>query len=272
MNAEKILQSDVLDILFENRNKDYGAYNLRKNYNRRLFQSIGFTCLIAVLLAMLQSMKPPKSVFNPANTPDSTILIDLPKERHIDEPKQQQRKPETAVVNDAPITVVPDRDVRDTIPSQQTLADNTLGTSNKPGDTNTGIEVDPGPPSAGGDGVDINEKPVEPAFDDVNPRDYAQVMPEFPGGMIALQKFMLKHLQQPDNIEPGQKVVVRAKFVVDKEGNITEIDIIQSGRKDLDKEVIRVVKKMPKWKPGLQSGRPVAVYFNLPVSFVNNEE
>jgi protein TonB len=96
-------------------------------------------------------------------------------------------------------------------------------------------------------------------------------MPEFPGGKEALIRFLQKNLQQPNDFEEGQKVTVIASFVVDKDGSITGINITQHGRNDLDNEVVRVIKKMPRWKPGLQNGRSVAVYYKVPVTFVSTE-
>lgn len=61
-----------------------------------------------------------------------------------------------------------------------------------------------------------------------------------------------------------------AKFVVDKNGNISDVQITQNGREDLDDEVTRVINKMPNWKPGLQNGLPNAVYFRMPITFINN--
>jgi len=70
-------------------------------------------------------------------------------------------------------------------------------------------------------------------------------------------------------MEEDSKIVVIAKFVVDKSGNIENIEILNSGRADLDEEVKRVIKKMPQWKPGMQAGKAVDVYFKLPVTFTN---
>ena len=115
-----------------------------------------------------------------------------------------------------------------------------------------------------GDGQNI-EQPVEPV-EPATPLIKAEVMPEFPGGMEAFKKFMLRNLRQPD-LSEGEKVVVRVQFVVDADGSIKNMNILQSGG-GLDSEVIRVVGKMPKWKPGVQNGRFVAVYFTLPVTFL----
>ena len=97
-------------------------------------------------------------------------------------------------------------------------------------------------------------------------------MPEYPGGIEALKKFMLKNLRQPDDLQPGEKILVMASFVVNKNGQIEQVKIINGGRTDLNKEVQRVINKMPFWKPGLQNGNTVAVYFNLPVTFISTED
>jgi len=93
-------------------------------------------------------------------------------------------------------------------------------------------------------------------------------MPEFPGGLEALKKFLLKNIRQPDDLQPGERIVVLASFIVARNGGIEQMKIINSGRADLDKEVLRVIGKMPSWKPGVQNGHEVSVYFNLPVTFI----
>ena len=107
---------------------------------------------------------------------------------------------------------------------------------------------------------------------DETPLSQAEEMPEYPGGIDALKKFMLKNLRQPDDLQPGEKIIVKAFFVVNKDGKIGQVKIISTGRNDLDKEVERVINNMPLWKPGKQNANAVAVYFNLPVTFVNTGE
>ena len=82
---------------------------------------------------------------------------------------------------------------------------------------------------------------------------------------------MQRNLKQPNDMEEAQKLVVVAEFVVDREGNISDLKIIQHARADLDAEVLRVIKKMPAWKPGMQNGRKVPVFCKLPVTFVASE-
>ena len=99
--------------------------------------------------------------------------------------------------------------------------------------------------------------------------EHAERMPEFPGGIEALKRFLLKNLTMPPNdLDPGTVVKVTARFVVDGEGHVQNIEITQPADPSFNKEVKRVILKMPDWKPGQQNHHPVSVYFNLPVNFV----
>lgn len=99
--------------------------------------------------------------------------------------------------------------------------------------------------------------------------DQVEVKPEFPGGMPALVKYLQENIKYPSAAlaEKAQgKAFVR--FVVEKDGSITNTEIIKStGNIYLDNEALRVASNMPKWKPGMQQGKPVRVFFMLPVSF-----
>lgn len=99
--------------------------------------------------------------------------------------------------------------------------------------------------------------------------DQVEVKPEFPGGMPALVKYLQENIKYPSAAlaEKAQgKAFVR--FVVEKDGSITNTEIIKStGNIYLDEEALRVASNMPKWKPGMQQGKPVRVFFMLPVSF-----
>ena len=100
----------------------------------------------------------------------------------------------------------------------------------------------------------------------------AEVMPEFPGGIEALKRYLLKNLRMSENnLESGVLVRVMARFIVGADGKVRDIEIIQAAEVVFNTEVKRVISKMPDWKPGSQNHRNVAVYFNLPVNFINAE-
>ena len=102
--------------------------------------------------------------------------------------------------------------------------------------------------------------------------DFADVMPEFPGGIEALKRYLVRNLRMPESsMEPGTTVHVIARFVVGEDGKVRDIEIIKEADAVFNIEVKRVISKMPDWKPGSQNHRNVAVYFNLPVNFVSAE-
>ncbi len=96
--------------------------------------------------------------------------------------------------------------------------------------------------------------------------------PEFPGGPEAWSKFLNRHLQTPADLEAGEKKTVLISFLVDADGSVTGFKVVRSGGNAFDNEVIRVLKKMPKWKPAIQNGHPVVVPFTQPVTFVGFEQ
>ena len=99
--------------------------------------------------------------------------------------------------------------------------------------------------------------------------EVVEQMPEFPGGgMAAALEYIQKNMQYPESAkENGTQGRAMVQFVVDKEGNVTEPKVIRSVDKELDAEAIRLVKSMPKWKPGMQKGQAVAVKYTMPVLF-----
>lgn len=98
--------------------------------------------------------------------------------------------------------------------------------------------------------------------------NFPEVMPEFPGGTDALMSFLTKNIRYPEDArEMGIQGKVICKFVVEPNGEVTNISILRGVHPSCDQEAIRVLKKMPVWKPGMQYGRKVRVYYNLPIVF-----
>lgn len=275
MKPENILQSDFLDILFENRNKAYGAYLLRKNYSNRLFKSLAATIAVAFAFVLVYYVH---SIFFKKET-DATIMFT---EVHLEPlPEVQPKKNEEPKPKEKPLSkpiaqeayaapeIVEDDKADKPLPAVSDLNDKLISTVTRDGDAFSANEIAP----RATEGVKEGDSPapIAEVIEEVQaPLLHAQVMPEFPGGMEAFRKFMLRNLRQPGNLEEGVKVVVRVQFVVDANGEITNLKVVQSGE-ELDKEVIRVINKMPRWKAGMQNGKNVPVYFTLPVTFLGPE-
>jgi protein TonB len=97
---------------------------------------------------------------------------------------------------------------------------------------------------------------------------FVEVMPEFPGGRDAMNTFIGKNLRYPaDALEAKLQGTVFITFIVNKDGSISQIIVLRGVSPSLDKEAIRVVKSMPKWRPGSMNGKTVRTQFNLPVKF-----
>ena len=271
MLPDKIMQSDLLDILFENRNKNYGAYAIRKSYNKTLLYATGITLFIATAFSFSQFIhhKNDTVLSGPlVYIPDQDLVkvIEAPKKPEPVESKPVEKKVSQKVYSDP---VISDKIESTEMPMQEHLEKSIIGAKNIIGKDFDGTIQPPVET-----GVEKGTEPVNlpTPVKEEKILNKAQVMPEYPGGIEALKKFMLKNLRQPDDLQAGEKIIVRASFVVNKQGKIEQEKIMANGREDLDKEVIRVINRMPLWKPGMQNGTTVSVYFNLPVTFLGAEE
>ena len=268
MLPNEIMQSDMLDVLFEHRNKTYGAYPLRRNYNKRLLLALILTLFVAAIFSMLQLLH---------RDTDHTYarivtIIDDPHFISLPPVQPQLQPPVTAphspahfreVINSTPVIVSEEQPT--TMPTIEDVTNSIMGNEITAGEITGGNLV--APQSNAGNVQTETATPIAPVADN-SPLVTAEFMPEFPGGIEALRKFLLKNIRQPDDLQAGDKIVVLVSFVVSENGEIENEKVIRSGRDDLDKEVLRVIGKMPVWKPGRQNGHEVPVYFNLPVTFL----
>ncbi len=126
---------------------------------------------------------------------------------------------------------------------------------------------------SGYESVEIDEKAIAalPIPDVSTPMSDPDVMPEFPGGMTALTKFLERNLTNPRDLDLGERITVRAKFVVGFDGKLKAFNVIEDGGSLFNNEVMRVLKKMPTWIPGKANGRNVSVYYTIPVKFINED-
>ncbi len=269
MNAEKILQSNLLDILFENRNKQYGAYALRSQYNKQLYKALGFIFIITILILLLSQVKKdvvksfvfiipdPKPILLPV--PDIPIPPVVPK---APAPRPSGSNSSTTAFTSNLIVTA---DSLSKIPLPANLDSMAIGTISQAGKGKKIIGVESGPVEIKKDGPDVN------GADKEMPLPFAEVMPEFPGGKNALQKFLERNLQSPGDIDAGDFVSVKIRFIVGYDGVLKGFQLVEDGGKLFNNEVIRVLKKMPQWIPGKSRGENVSVYYTIPVKFTASE-
>jgi periplasmic protein TonB len=272
MEPLAILSSDPLDILFENRNKKYGAYTLRKYYPRRLLISLVTIFSLVVLSSLFYWFSPSGSGNIILRNFDPDIHLNLVNlDKKIERPVLLTvrtivpKKPAVTIFN-TPL-IVADQKAPRPMATVDKIQDQVIGVNNLAGDADKGEIQTNGNAESGV----VGQKPeTEEKKETV--LKIAEVMPEFPGGIEALKRFLQKNLRMPDNgLETGEQVKVIARFVVGPDGRVRDIEIIQAAGAVFNQEVKRVIGKMPDWKPGSQNQRNVAVYFNLPVYFVGSD-
>ena len=267
MTNKEILQADLLDILFEHRNKLYGAYALRKTYTRRLGLALGVALSIILLFVLMSFIKKNNNGdFNRQHDDvvKLTQLIIPEDEPEEPEPIKEKSKPQ-AEADYQKIVVVPDIEADPDIVENDDLEHKNIGNQNIEGDIPDDIVHSQ--PESNGDGDVVIKEPEKNNEAPLPSRE-----PSFPGGPAAWLKFLQRSLQAPDDIEPGKRIEVYVRFWVDIDGSVSKAEIIKSGGNAFDKEVLRVLKKMPRWEPALQAGRPIAVAYQQPVIFIGEEQ
>lgn len=265
MTSQQILQSDLLDILFEKRNKLYGAYSLRKNYPKELLKAMGVTALLVLCLLFFGSST--KKVATIVDEKPPLVITEVspiePKKPEPLKPQQPQTPPVKQVKLSSNIVAVDH--VPDPVAKQDDISDALPGNTNVAGPPAVGLQPPQLPPVEGSGTAEA--PPVEKKEPPLPSR-----APQFPGGTQAWLNFLGKHLRPVQDLEPGEKRSCLIRFSVDEEGAVTNFVVVQSGGSEFDNEVIRVLKKMPKWLPAIQNGKPAAVSFTQPVTFVAQEE
>ena len=269
------------DLVFEGKNKDFGAYVIRTESTKRHNMAVLWTLIGAIAVGLLSwGLVTANKILEErrlANQGDQTeIFMDLNTEEPEAEPEQQRVEPEKPevlpeeVLKSVKVTelqIVEDDKVKkeDEIKTQDELKetetafgqkDNEKGTEDRNVTRTLKEEV-------------VVEKPVEKKEEKKEEifRSVEQ-MPQFPGGEAALMKYLQSHINYPpmaaENNVQGRVVV---QFVVDKTGKVGEVKVVRSVDKDLDKEAVRVCKSLPKFTPGRQNGQAVSVWYTLPVTF-----
>lgn len=271
MEANKILSADILDIIFDGKNKDYGAYELRKTYNRRITRALvitGSVALLALLGSVLSSTLSDKG--------DSKVKMN---EMTIQDIKQEEKKeppppppppppkqepPKVEMKQFTPPVIKKDEEVEKPPPPQEELKEAKIDVVNVEGVKDQGIvapvEID--------QGKQIVE--VKKEEDENKIFDKVEIEASFPGGDSKWRQYLERNANgqvATDNGAPEGTYTTLVQFVVDKEGNISDVRALTNHGYGMEEEAIRVIKKGPKWTPAVQNGRQVKAYRKQPITF-----
>lgn len=277
MSQIDLIDNKWSDLMFENRNKEYGAYVLRRQTGRRNVAAILavlllFACVMVYMVAKNAYDEYQKThQIHDQVTELTTLKQEKKKDAKVERKeivKQQEvekvvEKVKSSVKFTAPV-IKKDDEVKpeDEMKTQEEIMDSkvAVGFANVVGNDENGEvlkakEV-------------IATEPVKPKEEENKVFDVVEQMPSFPGGNSALMQFLSKNIKYPVVAEEnGIQGRVICTFVVERDGRVTDVHVVKSVDPSLDKEAVRVVSSMPNWIPGKQNGSAVRVKYTLPVTF-----
>jgi periplasmic protein TonB len=260
-----ILKNQWVEIVFEGRNKLYGAYDLRKSNRKTSTKAL----IIGALLFSLAVAAPliisliPKS--EEEDTLDKVVVltkVNLPPKKveppKLNAPPPPPPPPKVDQVKFVKPVVAKAEEVVEEPPKIVDLKEKKIGAETIKGDPDAVLTVAPA-----GKGPKTSQV-VEESDDQVYNTAGIEVKPEFPGGMDKFYSFVGKNYRTPE--EEGLKGKVYVTFVVEKDGSLTDIKVLRDIGYGTGKEAIRVLQRSPRWNPGIQNGKPVRVLYSLPIS------
>jgi protein TonB len=261
-----LYRSEWLELVFDDRNKSYGAYDLRKHYAETLLKALGITLLSAICLFEGYNIVLQHQDHEIVHIVDLNPPIQPPpvsQTRHIIPPKIQEQHQQThaPTIRYPRMVETVDQQAENppTVIELQTAAISTETKKGDPGDATLNI-TDPGPASSGMNVVTETNVVVDMRS--------VEIMPAFPGGEAAWSKFLQKNLRYTQQaLDAGISGKVFVSFVVEKDGHLSDITVDRGVGYGLDEETVRVLKLVPPWKPGIQNGRPVRVRYTMPFNF-----
>lgn len=280
MTNQNIYSDRWLDLVFENRNKEYGAYQLRKENPTTTLKALGIGCLLitfAVSIPMLLNKfgekpvaiaddfivilaQPSKLIFPPEQKPDvqaAAPLTHKSEENKVkDVNKQNLIDPEITNAENAVTDINTNKEASTN--SDQPKEGSVLGSENG------GIE--------GGTGTSLTSNSNENVEGEKNVHVTAVLdrQPTFPGGMDKFYTYVAQNFKTPEN-QISHAIKVYVSFIIETDGTMTNITVPRNPGYGLDKEAIRVLKNLKtKWTPGIMNGKPVRTFYNLPILVQQN--
>ena len=274
MSKIDLISSDWVDLVFEGRNKAYGAYRLRKSTTKRNILAMVAVVILLVVAFIILTVK--------NFVDEQRAKVAMTQVAELTNYKQPEKKAE---VKQKKIEVEPERvvervksSIKFTAPvikkDEEVKPDEELKTQDELMSTKTAIGTFDvkGNDDANGEILKAKEviaEPEPPKHEEENKVfDIVEQQPLFPGGPAALMKYLSENTKYPVVAqENGVQGRVTVQFVVEKDGSISDVHVLRGVDPSLDKEAVRVVKSMPRWTPGKQNGITVRVNYRVPVLF-----
>ena len=275
MESNKILTADILDIIFDGRNKQYGAYELRKTYNQRLTKALIYTAALGILIFLISIVSDAVGKKGPVEI--EVVDTEMGKAKNNEPPpppqppQPQQQAPPPPPVNQikfTPPVVKKDEEVKEDEKVKEIEEDQQISTQTIEGDKEAVVQA-----PIEDKGTQIVEAPKSDDEDKIFTKVENEA--EFPGGNAAWTRYLQKSLDgfnPAENGAPPGKYQVIVRFIVSKDGSISDVQAETSHGYGMEEQAIKCIKKGPNWKPALQNGRNVNAYRRQPVTYVVEEQ
>ena len=265
-----IFNQQWIDVVFAGRNKEYGAYQLRRDNGRNARTALIIAVIVFALVisantiinfitGFIPKAKEKVKITNVVLAPPPVDIKKPPPP-----PPPEPPKPKVDQVKFPPPVVKPDVEVKEKPPTIEDLKIADPGQKDVKGDKNADVTIDE---PVGNADTKVTEDDGNKIFTSV------EQVPEFPGGLDAFARYLSKNIRYPavarENNTQGRVIV---SFVCEKDGSLTDVKGARGIGDGCDEEAVRVIKASPHWKPGIQNGRPVRVAYSVPINFTLSEE
>lgn len=259
MEKLQILSADLLDILFEGRNKSYGAYELRKTYDRRILYALSGTVFLSLLFVVGSLLANAKKASSTVELVTTFELENFKKEEpkpELPKPIPKEEPPKVEMAKVTPPKIVADDEVKedDEVKPVDDLENTRIGTINQEGAKEDGVIA----PPVENTGIGVEAPKIEKDIDEVFTT--VQIEAQFPGGIEGWRRFLERNLNKDiasENGAPSADYSVIISFIVNKDGIISDVRAENDPGYGTKAEAIRVIQKGPRWTPAIQNGRNV---------------
>ena len=273
MSKLSLYETKWTDLVFENKNKEYGAYQLRQETSKNSFAALFMALLIIATIGSVSALvskfspidvnpAPPENITDPFTVVDLTPRIEQPK---TVQPIEQQQAAATSSETDQLVNP-------EIVTTEQATTEIATNTNNVPVSDNTSATGTTGvtnvlPSTGGGEAV----QPPAPTNDPVAP-GVLDKMPEFPGGMSKFYTYVGNNFNRPE-LDAERTLKVYVTFVIEKDGSITDVMVKNDPGYGIGKEAVRVLKSIKtKWSPGILNGKAVRTLYSLPITIKTEVE
>lgn len=265
---QQVTSASRNDVVFDKRNKKYGAYEIRKSYNKTLIMVIfGVVTTIGMSYGAYLLTKDVTEIDQLAYHEDQVLITDMefpPIDDEIVIPDQAEKKERQEAVEkqiDMSEFEITDNEAETRLNTQEDVGDAKIGDK----------DVPDGKDDLFNDEINDESEPVKKVIQTIDPPElFVDEPAEFPGGYAEMMKYFGKNMRYPEiALQAGIEGKANMQFVVEKNGSISNVNVQTGVRNcpECDKEATRVIKAMPQWKPGKINGRVVRSYYSMPIAF-----